>query len=153
MKSLVRSALAMAALLVCAMAAAGTTVENPRQDHDETAYLAANDKLMTTMMDAMMAKPSGDVDHDFVAMMVPHHQGAMDMAQLELLYGHNEQLRRIAQEIIVEQQQEIIAMRVSLGQALPPAMAAPDQVASPPSPPLPLSPATVGTPHFIQDRK
>ncbi|NIF74975.1 DUF305 domain-containing protein, partial [Burkholderia sp. Ap-962] len=70
---------------------------------------------------------SGDVDRDFVAMMVPHHQGAIDMAQAELRYGHNEQLRRIAPEIVVEQQQEIVAMRLALGQPLPRAAPAPAQ--------------------------
>ena len=49
-------------------------------------------------------------------MMVPHQQGAIDMAQAELRHGHNEQLRRIAQEIIVTQQQEIAATRLALGQ-------------------------------------
>jgi uncharacterized protein (DUF305 family) len=56
-----------------------------------------------------------NIDTDFVAMMAPHHQGAIDMAQAELRYGHNEQLRRLAQEIIVTQQQEIVAMRLALG--------------------------------------
>jgi Domain of unknown function (DUF305) len=82
---------------------------------DEAPFLAENDTAMTGMMDGMSVKPTGDVDRDFVAMMVPHHQGAIDMAQAELRYGHNEQLRRIAQDIVVEQQQEIIAMRVALG--------------------------------------
>jgi hypothetical protein len=82
---------------------------------------------MTKMMDAMSVKPSGNVDEDFVAMMVPHHQGAIDMAQAELRYGHNEQLRRIAQEIVVEQQQEIVAMHVALDQPLPPSAPAQDQ--------------------------
>jgi uncharacterized protein (DUF305 family) len=50
------------------------------------------------------------------------------MAQAELRYGHNEQLRRIAQEIIVEQQQEIAAMRLALQQPLPPSSPAPDQI-------------------------
>ncbi len=86
---------------------------------------------MTRMMADMTIKPTGDVDADFVAMMIPHHQGAIDMAIAELRYGHNEQLRRIAQEIIVEQQQEIAAMRLALGQPLPPTVAAPDQVAPP----------------------
>jgi uncharacterized protein (DUF305 family) len=94
---------------------------------DEKAFLADNDAVMQKMMDGMMAKPTGDVDHDFVDMMVPHHQGAIDMAEIELRYGRNEQLRRIAQEIIVEQQQEIIAMRLALGQPLPAPSAAPDQ--------------------------
>jgi hypothetical protein len=94
---------------------------------DEAPFLAENDAAMTRMMDDMAAKPTGDVDRDFVAMMVPHHQGAIDMAQAELRYGHNEQLRRIAQEIVVEQQQEIVAMRVALGQPLPPPAPAADQ--------------------------
>jgi len=56
-------------------------------------------------------------------MMIPHHQGAIDMALAMLRYGRNEQLKRIAQEIIVEQQQEIDAMRLAVG--LPPAPPAP----------------------------
>ncbi len=83
---------------------------------DEAAFLAENEAAMTKMMAAMEIKPSGDVDKDFVAMMTPHHQGAVDMAQAMLRYGHNEQLRRLAQEIIVTQQQEIVVMRTALGQ-------------------------------------
>ncbi len=49
------------------------------------------------------------------------------MALAELRHGSNEQLRRIAQEIIVEQQQEIAAMRLALGQPLPPSTASPTQ--------------------------
>jgi Domain of unknown function (DUF305) len=82
---------------------------------------------MDRMMAGMAVLPSGDVDQDFAAGMIPHHQGAIDMAQAELRYGRNEQLRRIAQEIIVEQQQEIVAMRLALGQPLPPSVSAPDQ--------------------------
>jgi hypothetical protein len=97
----------------------------------EAAFLADNDRAMSAMMDGMSIKPSGNIDQDFAGMMIPHHQGAIDMAQAELRYGHNEQLRRIAQEIIVEQQQEIIAMRLALGQALPPPAPAPDQQSAP----------------------
>src|SRR5271156_2217550 len=85
----------------------------------EASYLADNVSAMTKMMIDMGIRPSGDVDSDFVAMMVPHHQGAIEMAQAELRYGHNERLRRMAQEIIVTQQQEIAAMRLALGQPLP----------------------------------
>jgi uncharacterized protein (DUF305 family) len=73
---------------------------------------------MESMMRGMRVKPSGDVDRDFIAMMIPHHQGAIDMARAELRYGHNEQLHRIAQEIIVDQQQEIAAMRLALDEPL-----------------------------------
>src|ERR1700738_5336918 len=82
----------------------------------EAPYLADNVSAMTKMMIDMGIRPSGDVDTDFVAMMVPHHQGAIEMAQAELRYGRNEQLRRLSQEIIVTQQQEVVAMRVVLSQ-------------------------------------
>ena len=91
----------------------------------EARFLAENQAAMNRMMNNMNIDPSGDIDRDFSAMMIPHHQGAIEMAQAELRYGHNEQLRRIAQEIIVEQQQEIAAMRFALGQRLPPLAAAP----------------------------
>lgn len=94
---------------------------------EEAPFLAENAAAMTKMMDAMHIKPSGDVDKDFVAMMVPHHQGAIDMARAQLRYGRNEQLRRIAQEIIVTQQQEIAAMRLALGQPLSPSVPSPAQ--------------------------
>jgi len=94
----------------------------------EAPYLAENISAMTKMMIDMGIRPSGDVDTDFVAMMVPHHQGAIEMAQAELRYGRNQPLRRMAQEIIVTQLQEITAMRLSLGQALPPSVASPDQI-------------------------
>jgi len=94
----------------------------------EALFLAENGAAMKKMMAAMDVKPTGDVDADFVATMAPHHQGAIDMAQAELRYGRNEQLRRLAQEIIVTQQEEIAAMRLALGQPLPPSRPAPDQV-------------------------
>ena len=103
--------------------------DDPGQHHPslDKAFLAENNTVMQKMMRDMTVRPSGDVDHDFVAMMVPHHQGAIDMAQAELRYGYNEQLRRIAQEIIVDQMQEIAAMRLALGQPLPPSIASPTQ--------------------------
>jgi Domain of unknown function (DUF305) len=94
----------------------------------EAPYLAENVSAMTKMMVEMGIRPSGDVDTDFVAMMMPHHQGAIEMAQAELRYGRNEPLRRMAQEIIVTQLQETTAMRLALGQTLPPSVASPYQV-------------------------
>src|SRR6267378_5359495 len=101
------------ALLILALVAGAPA---SAADPDEAAFLAENEAAMTRMMAAMEIKPTGDVDKDFVAMMTPHHQGAVDMAQAMLRYGHNEQLRRLAQEIIVTQQQEIVVMRTALGQ-------------------------------------
>jgi uncharacterized protein (DUF305 family) len=83
-------------------------------DPDEASFLAENKAAMMKMMSAMNIKASGDVDHDFVASMIPHHQAAIDMARAELRYGHNEKLRRLAQEIIAAQQPEIAAMRQAL---------------------------------------
>ena len=107
---------------------------------EEAAYLSVNDKTMAKMMDEISIKPIGDVDQDFVALMLPHHQRAIDMAQAELHYCHYELLRLVAQEIVVEQQQEIIAMSHALGQPLPPTMPASDES------PAPNSTATPGEP-------
>jgi len=96
--------------------------------HEEP-FLSENQAAMHRMMNDMSIDPSGDVDRDFSAMMIPHHQGAIEMAKSELRHGQNEQLRRIAQEIIVEQQQEIAAMRIAIGERPPPPAAAPDQAA------------------------
>jgi uncharacterized protein (DUF305 family) len=121
-------------LLGVTLASAGARAADP----DEARFLQENQAAMDKMMAGMDVKPTGDVDADFTAMMIPHHQGAIDMAQVELRYGHNETLRRIAQEIIVEQQQEIAAMRLALGQALPPSVASPDQVSPAPAPAQPM---------------
>lgn len=77
-----------------------------------------------TRMDQGMAVPySGDPDRDFAVMMIPHHQGAIDMAMIELRFGRDERLRRLAQGVIVEQRQEIAVMQQILD-SLPPAPAA-----------------------------
>ena len=77
-------------------------------------FAADNLRAMDKMMSAMSVKSTGDTDRDFVATMVPHHQGAVDMALAELRYGKDETLRRMAQEIIVEQKQEIEAMKLAV---------------------------------------
>ncbi|MHC2884079.1 uncharacterized protein (DUF305 family) [Bradyrhizobium barranii subsp. barranii] len=92
-----------------------------------------NEAAMTKMMNDMAAKPTGDIDRDFVAMMSPHHQGAIDMAVIELRYGKNEQLRRIAQEIIVDQMQEIAAMKLAIGEPATDTTPAPTQPPSAPN--------------------
>ena len=71
-------------------------------------------EAMSTMMRAMHITSHGDADADFAAMMIAHHDGAIAMARAELRHGTNEQLRRLAQEMIVTQQQEIVAMRMAL---------------------------------------
>src|SRR5262245_37092803 len=104
---------------ICLTSAGNVSGEGP--------YLVENDAAMKKMMSDMAVIPTGDVDSDFVAMMVPHHQGAIDMAVAVLRHGRNPQVRRLAQEIIVTQQQEIAAMRLALGQPLPTSLPAPAQ--------------------------
>ena len=77
-------------------------------------------QAMERMHRDMNIVPSGDPDRDFAAMMIPHHKGAVDMAKVELQFGQNPVLRRLAQGIIVEQLQEIEVMQRELRQ-LPPA--------------------------------
>lgn len=80
-------------------------------DTTERQFLFDNQLAMSKMTSGMVTDPTGDVDRDFVAMMIPHHQGAIDMARAELKYGHNETLRRLAESIVDKQGQEISIMR------------------------------------------
>jgi hypothetical protein len=109
----------------------------------EAPFLSENAVAMDRMMAGMDVKPSGDLNRDFVAAMAPHHQGAIDMAQTYLRYGTNEQLRRIAQEIIVDQQQEIAAMNLAIGAPLPAAAPAPTQAAPQAATMAPAMPPTM----------
>lgn len=107
----------VAAAAVVAASAAFCVGAALAASEDEKPFLDANAKAMNAMMAGMDIHASGDVDIDFAAMMIPHHQGAIEMARAELQYGTNEQLRRIAQEIIVDQDQEIAAMRLAVNSA------------------------------------
>lgn len=83
----------------------------------DTAFAPQMMKAMERMNSGMMAaKPTGDPDRDFAAMMIPHHQGAIDMAKVELIYGRDPILRRLAEGIIVQQQQEIDLMQRRLNE-------------------------------------
>ena len=113
----VRSMLAIALLSLAAA--------EPQAADTGSGFVIEMNAAMDRMMDAMRVRMTGDVDRDFAAMMIPHHQGAIDMAIAQLHYGRNPQLKRIAQEIIVDQQQEIAAMRIAVGDPLPPSEPAP----------------------------
>lgn len=81
-------------------------------------FAQAMDNSMNIMNAGMSQAPmNGDPDHDFASMMIPHHQGAVNMAKAELLFGKNPVLRRLAQEIIVTQNSEISVMQSELGVA------------------------------------
>jgi uncharacterized protein (DUF305 family) len=80
-----------------------------------TKFMQDMDVSMKKMDHDMSAAPmNGIVDHNFVTMMIPHHQGAIDMAKGELSYGKDPVMRRLAQEIIVDQQSEIDLMNLWL---------------------------------------
>src|SRR5215471_17288649 len=89
--------------------------EHTAQTNADPAFGEQLMRSMEIMDKDMIAAPmTGDPDHDFSVMMIPHHQGAVDMAKAVLLYGKDPVLRRLAQEIIVTQQQEIEVMRLRL---------------------------------------
>ena len=69
----------------------------------QKAFMDVHQKMM-----ADMSKPaSGDADKDFASMMIPHHQGAIDMAKIELKYGRDANLRAMAEKMIKDQEKEI----------------------------------------------
>jgi Domain of unknown function (DUF305) len=95
----------------------------------QSPFLADMGDVNERMHAAMEIVPTGDVNQDFIRMMIPHHQGAIDMARVLLKYQPEERLRRLAQSIIVEQGQEIAYMQTLL-RPPPPAASAP---AAPPA--------------------
>jgi uncharacterized protein (DUF305 family) len=105
----------MSALAVATAAAAAVVMA---QDHAHqtgasaatAAYAAAN----ATMHEAMAIEYSGDADVDFARAMIPHHQGAIAMAEVELAHGKDPALRRMAEEIIAAQRAEIAVLEAWL---------------------------------------
>ncbi|MGC1321955.1 MAG: DUF305 domain-containing protein [Candidatus Udaeobacter sp.] len=89
---------------------AGTPVKgNQAVADDDWSELVASMDNMHMAMGAV--KRSGDSDVDFVRLMLPHHQAAIDMAKIQLLHGKDPKMRRLAQEIITDQQLEIELMQ------------------------------------------
>jgi uncharacterized protein (DUF305 family) len=88
-------------------------------DANEQQFLFENDLAMSNMNRGMLVRPTGDIDRDFVAVMISHHQGAIDVARAELKLGHNQQLKRLAQNIVSQQQHEVSQMQLAIGEASP----------------------------------
>ena len=122
--------------LALALALAGTPVLAQEtddamegMDHSGMAMEGAMGEMMGAMdrmMEAMPAESTGTADADFLLMMIPHHQSAIDMARAELEHGTDEATRAMAQAIIDAQEAEIAEMRSMLeamGVEPPPAAA------------------------------
>lgn len=82
-------------------------------EHSATTPEAAFGAMMATMHDmpGMPAASAGDVDVDFLLMMIPHHQGAVDMAAIALEQADDPEVRALAEQIIAAQEEEIAEMR------------------------------------------
>ena len=74
------------------------------------AFAAANDKMMKDMSVPL----TEDADRDFVTSMIPHHQGAIDMAKAELAHGKDAKLKKLAHDIVAAQEKEIAFMKAWL---------------------------------------
>jgi uncharacterized protein (DUF305 family) len=101
--------------ILVALAFGIVTTSTTSPSDPESAADIALDKSMATMHSEMKkVRYSGCPDADFALMMVPHHQGAIEMAKVELQFGTDPRLRRLAQEILVTQQSEIEMMNLAL---------------------------------------
>jgi uncharacterized protein (DUF305 family) len=114
----IRALVILAAAAVAAFAG-GSASRALGGAHDaDPAQSDCGDRLRQSMDDMHRqmhaVKPSGDADEDFVRLMLPHHQAAVEMAKVELLCGKDGVNRRLAQEIIADQQSEIELMRLWL---------------------------------------
>src|ERR1700693_2270618 len=102
-------------LWIVGLIAGLSAVAFAQMEPSATSFMLAMNGSMDGMDKGMKAAPmNGDIDHDFATMMMPHHQGAIDMAKAELLYGKDPVMRRLAEEIVVDQQSEIQAMQLWL---------------------------------------
>jgi uncharacterized protein (DUF305 family) len=85
------------------------------KDRNERQLLFARDLAVSDVSRASLAQPTGSVDRDFVAMMIPSNRAIIDMARAELKYGHNDELQHLAQAILARKQREISVMNRTVG--------------------------------------
>lgn len=90
--------------------AQGMNMQHGSMDMGGSAADQANMQAMQKMQNDMPKKGTGDPDKDFAAMMIPHHQGAIDMAKVELQYGNDPMLKKMAAKIVEDQAKEIREM-------------------------------------------
>jgi hypothetical protein len=84
---------------------------NPPAVATSDTFVSFVDEALRREDDDMSVTPTGDPDRDFARLMIPHHQGSVDLARAELRFGKDERLRKLAQAIIAEHAKEIDAMR------------------------------------------
>lgn len=101
---------------VLALTFAAPAFAEDTMHHDHAAMMAATASdiyapAMEKMHKAMMVKPTGNADVDFVRGMIPHHQGAIDMAKILKKNGKDPELQKLADGIIAAQEKEIAFMK------------------------------------------
>jgi uncharacterized protein (DUF305 family) len=101
------------------MTAIGAIAGAQMDSHAMTFMQMMNESMKRMDTNMNSAPMNGNIDHDFATMMMPHHHGAIDMAKAELTYGKDPVMRRLAEEIIVDQQSEIQAMQLWLSKQTP----------------------------------
>ena len=95
-------------LAVTAVAQMDPNMPMPMSSPSSSPFMQDMDTGMKKMDHEMASAPmNGNVDHDFASMMIPHHQGAVDMAEGELKYGKDPKMRQFAEKIIAAQKSEI----------------------------------------------
>ena len=110
--------------LALGLAAGPTAGQNAEQQHAAgqqapgimSMHGAAMQRAMQRMQQGMDMPSSGNQDVDFARMMIPHHQGAIDMAKAEFADGKDPQLRQMAEEVIAAQEREIATLQAWLKQ-------------------------------------
>lgn len=110
----------IAATLIATIMGVRAYPQHPQSDSQAASGDPAWPELqhsMQSMHEALFTlKSTGNNDEDFVRLMLPHHQAAIDMAKAELMHGQDPQMRRLAQEIITDQESEIELVQLWLGQ-------------------------------------
>ncbi len=115
MKTLVLAA----AMAVAFSVPASAQETNGHADHDMSKTTTSSESASTKAFEAVAKKMHGDMavdytgnaDVDFVRGMIPHHQGAVDMAKVQLEYGKDPEIRKLAEEVIKAQEAEIAMMK------------------------------------------
>ena len=123
MKPLISTRLLTAAILGCVLSAAPAFAQQmPGSDHDAHGASAAGNPVIDKFRQAnekmhmdMNVPLTGDADRDFAQSMIPHHQGAIDMARIVLEHGKDPELRKLAEAVVSAQEGEIAELKEWLG--------------------------------------